>query len=460
MFNAREITAEEATKIIATQEGHFADVKDIRITPAKLSRTVSAFANASGGEIFLGISEDVAKGKKRAWSGFGEPEDANDFVSMLESLGHLGNHYTGAFLYCKDHAGLVMHITVLRTQAIITSTDDTVYVRRNASNLPYTTPAKLAQLKLDKGIVTFENETVAIDSDIVVKSATAKRFLSKIAPSAARKPAAWFKGELLLVGERPLVAAVLLFADSPQAALPKRSAVKLYRYKTSKTGGRDTLDGVPLTIEGPLYDLIDGAVKATKKLIEGIKRLGPRGLEKITYPHETLHEIVTNAVLHRDYSIQTDIQIRVYDNRIEVESPGKFPGHVTSKNFLDNQAARNGKIVRLINKFPNPPNKDVGEGLNTAFAAMKKLRLKEPWVKETDNSLIFVIEHAPLASAEETVLQYLDAHDIITNKVARELSGIDSENSMKDVFIKLKKRGLIEPIPELKGNKAAWRKVK
>jgi ATP-dependent DNA helicase RecG len=378
---------------------------------------------------------------------------------MLEGLTELGNHYAGAFLKCPGQTGLVFHVTIFRTQAIVETTDGSVYVRRNASNLPYNTPAKLAQLKLDKGIVTFENETVAMDPDLVTKSKTAKRFLANIAPSAAKRPTAWFKGELLLTGNNPLVAAVLLFADSPQAALPKRSAVKLYRYRTSKEGGRETLEGQPQTIEGALYDLIEGSVKATKKMVEGVKRLGTDGLEKITYPHETLHEIVTNAVLHRDYSIQTDIQIRVYDNRIEVESPGKFPGHVTSRNFPDNQAARNGKIVRLINKFPNPPNKDVGEGLNTAFEAMKKLRLKEPYVKETGNSLIFVIEHAPLASAEEIVLQYLDTHEMITNSVARDLTGIASENSMKEVFKKLNKRNIIERVPGLKGNKAAWKKV-
>ena len=85
-------------------------------------------------------------------------------------------------------------------------------MRRNAQNLPYNTPAKLEQLKLDKGITTFENETVAIDLDLVVKSKTAKQFLANIAPSAAKKPAAWFKGENLLISnDKPVVAAVLLF---------------------------------------------------------------------------------------------------------------------------------------------------------------------------------------------------------------------------------------------------------
>jgi Putative ATP-dependent DNA helicase recG C-terminal len=80
-------------------------------------------------------------------------------------------------------------------------------------------------------------------------------------------------------------------------------------------------------------------------------------------------------VLHRDYSHQTDVQIRIYDDRIEVESPCRFPGHVTALNVLTEQFARNPKLVRLINKFPDPPNKDVGEGLNTAFAAMRRSRI-------------------------------------------------------------------------------------
>ena len=55
----------------------------------------------------------------------------------------------------------------------------------------------------------------------------------------------------------------------------------------------------------------------------------------IEYPIETLHEITTNAVLHRDYSVADDIHIRIFDNRIEVESPGRLPGHVTQENILD-----------------------------------------------------------------------------------------------------------------------------
>src|SRR5205085_4118300 len=130
------------------------------------------------------------------------------------------------------------------------------------------------------------------------------------------------------------------------------------------------------------------------------------------------HEIVTNAVLHRDYSIAADVQIRIFDDRIEIESPGKFPGHVTVNNVLNEQFARNPKIVRLINKFPNAPNKDVGEGLNTAFEAMERLRLKEPEIEEQAHSVVVHIRHTPLASPHEAVMSYQESNPEITNRKA------------------------------------------
>ena len=132
-------------------------------------------------------------------------------------------------------------------------------------------------------------------------------------------------------------------------------------------------------------------------------------------------------------------------------------GHVTLKNILNEQFSRNPKIVRLINKFPHAPNKDVGEGLNTAFKAMQELRLKPPEIFETESSVIIIIKHEKLASPEETVMEYLKTHDEITNKIGREITGIESENSMKRVFWALRDTGYIEQVPGKKGNKYAWR---
>jgi ATP-dependent DNA helicase RecG len=127
--------------------------------------------------------------------------------------------------------------------------------------------------------------------------------------------------------------------------------------------------------------------------------------------------------------------------------------------MLDEQFARNGALVRLINKFPNPPNKDVGEGLNTAFEAMKRLRLRPQVVEPSATSVTVKIKHEPLATPEQSIMDYLENHPEITNRVARELTGIRSENSMKEVFYRLRDSGVLERVPGRSQAKKAWRKL-
>ena len=375
---------------------------------------------------------------------------------MISNMLVLTNNYEVVFLKHPVLETYILQVTIFKTQSVVYCTDGKVpYVRKGAQNLPCDTPEKIRRLELDKGISSFENETVA-ESDLsdVDNSIVWERFKNSIVPDTDTK--AWLKKQRLFVGGKLTVAALLLFSDEPQVCLPKRSSIKIFRYQTSEEAERDTLVGVPITVEGCAYSQIYEAVSKTKEIIESIRKFG-KEFETIEYPEETLHEIITNAVLHRDYSIATDIQIRIFDNRVEVESPGKLPGYVTVDNILTAQSARNPKIVRLINKFPEAPNKDVGEGLNTAFEAMAKLRLKEPLIEENDNSVLVIIKHEKLASPEELVVDYLLKNDSITNRIGRNITGIKSENSMKRIFWKLRDAGMIYMIGA--GSAAAWKKT-
>jgi ATP-dependent DNA helicase RecG len=72
------------------------------------------------------------------------------------------------------------------------------------------------------------------------------------------------------------------------------------------------------------------------------------------------------------------------------------------------------------------------------------------------------IKHERLASAEDIIMEYLENPDnkMITNRVARGLTGIRSENSMKNVLLRLRDRGLIKQVPGKSGFSSAWEKVK
>lgn len=458
IMEVRTISDNEADLILAMEEGHFRDVKAREIRPSKLSESISAFANTAGGELFIGIAENrTGIEKTTSWNGFSDQEAANPILAMIEGLGGHG-FLSATLLQCEGRPGYVLHLVVQKTRQVIKSTDNTPYVRRGAQKLPVRGEDAVRRLELDKGVATFEDETVKAPLDLVTNSVTIIEFMLAEVPAA--DPERWLRSQLLIDGDKPTVAGALLFSDEPQAILPKRSAIKIFRYKTVEEDlDRDALVGAPLTVEGPLYDIIVEAVATTKEIVEGIKKLGEGGLEAISYPDETLHEIITNAVLHRDYSIATDIQIRIYDDRIEVHSPGRLPGHVTVENLLDEQFARNPKLVRLINKFPNPPNKDVGEGLNTAFQAMRKIRLQDPEIQERDQSVVVFIRHTRLSTPAQIVMEYVEQKGVITNQIGREITGLRRDVQMKDVFVALRKQGLLEQVPGSRGRATSWQKA-
>jgi len=439
-------------------EDHFHDVKCSEITPKKMSNSISAFANTSGGEIYVGIREIDKNQNRRIWNGFQRPEDANAHLHVLDSLAPLANFYNVSFLQHPLLNTYVLQITIFKSTAIVNATNEKPYIRRGSSNVPVDTPEKLRRLELEKGIIEFENEPVseAAINDLV-SSKILQFFLSEVVPNTEGE--AWISRQKLQKNGMPTLAGVMLFDDEPQIVLPKKSSIKIYRYKTSGESDRDMLDSQPISIEGCAYNQIYEAVEKTKQIIEGIEILD-KGFEKIHYPEETLHEIITNAVIHRDYSYAKDIQIKIFDNRIEVESPGKLPGHVTIKNLLNEQSARNPKMVRIMNKFPNAPNKDVGEGLNTAFDAMNKLRLKEPEIIENEHSLLVIIRHEKLATPEKMVMDYLEENHEINNTKGRHLTGIKSENTMKQVFYRLRKQKLLELVPGRRGRATSWQAVK
>jgi ATP-dependent DNA helicase RecG len=454
--NIIDITTEQRDWIVKYEEGQLGDVMAIEIEPSKMSQKVSAFANADGGEIWVGIDENRLI-KARKWRGFKIIENANAHIEILDRVLHLGQGYSYEFLSHQKSSGLVLHIEIGKMREIIKATNNIPYIRRGAHDQPVTDHAMLLQLERNKGIVSFETTNADADPNIIIDSVITRTFMRNVIPYARADE--WLKKQQAIVDGKPTVAGVILFADEPQAILPKRSGIKIARYTTSnwEEGTRETLSGDPISIEGCAYNLIQSAVRKTQEIIEGVRKWTERGMEMVSYPPETLHEIITNAVLHRDYSILDDISVRIFDDRVEVESPGTLPGHITERNILNERFARNPVIVRLINKFPNPPNKDIGEGLRTAFNAMKKMRLRPPEIRQKEQSVIVYIRHTRLESPEDAIMQYLKIQQQITNSKGRELTGIRSENTMKEVFVRLARRNLIERVPNTRGRNSAWR---
>ncbi|HEY1270103.1 MAG TPA: ATP-binding protein [Candidatus Binatia bacterium] len=355
-ISTEKISEEQAEKIRLVSEGQFSDVKSVLIPPSNLTKHISALADADGGDLYIGIAETTSGDRKiRTWEGFADAEAANGHLQIFEELFPLGTDFQYEFLSCDQRRGLVLHVQINKTRGIVKASNGIAYLRRGAQSLPQKTPELIKRLEYAKGVATFESEVINVSKETVAESETIKKFIEQVVPSTTPEP--WLKKQILLRDNKPTVAGAVLFSDEPQALIPKHCGVKIYRYRTKEAEGfREVLEFTPKTVEGCLYQQIKESVRLAIDIVERIPKMGDKSLEKISYPPQTLHEIITNALIHRDYSIADDVHIRIFDDRIEVQSPGRLPAHVTVKNILEERFARNGQITRILNKFPDPPN--------------------------------------------------------------------------------------------------------
>ena len=103
-------------------------------------------------------------------------------------------------------------------------------------------------------------------------------------------------------------------------------------------------------------------------------------------------ELIVNAVAHRDYSIKgTDIQIKMYDDHFDVESPGLLPGIVRVNNIREFHFSRNPKIVELLTEYDLV--KEYGEGVDRIFRDMEEAGLPEPVYRQSDFMLYATLKN-------------------------------------------------------------------
>lgn len=452
-FHVATISEAEFAVLASTNESHFFELKSAGgFEP--VAKSLSAFANADGGRLIVGISDKRDQSGRLA--GYPDQEAANGHVSeIVKMFSQVPDSISIEFLKPVHIQGLLMDISVEKSSSVIATPSNEIYTRLNAQNQRLKGAQQIQELAWKKGQESYENVVTDESEDFVDRSNIFKLYQKHLVPHTP--PLEYMRKEKLSRNGMGTVAGVMLFDDTPQATVTQ-GAIKIYRYKTVRAEGeREELAGQPITIEGPAHTLVYESVRSTTAIIESIEVLGTKGFEKIKYPPEAMHEVICNAVLHRDYSIHDYIHIRVFDNRIEVESPGRLPGHITKDNILVQRFARNKRIVRILNKFPDPPNKDVGEGLNTAFSTMRGMNLREPVIEERDNSVCVILTHEPLASKEKIIEQYLKKNTTITNTIGREVCFEPSESKMRKMFQRMIEADLLEKVPLTSGRGTKYR---
>jgi len=454
----KTLAENDAASLLTRDEDHFFDRKSLQASGKTIQKVAVAFANSDGGEFVIGIADvDEEPVVDNRWKGASKIEDFNGHLQALSEIKPSAPTEFAIF-DAPGRPGLVLLVRVEKSSEVHQTADGTVYIRKGAQSLPLKEHQRILDLQFAKGAASFEDQTLAdVPTEDVSDADELRRFLTEYSPKT--DPLEFVVNQNLVDRKtwEPRVAGILLFNGNPAAVMPRKCSVKIVRYETKEDDPeRDHLKSTH-TLEDALYPLIHKTVESVTELMSAVAVWTTTGLKTLQYPPEAIWEIIVNSLIHRDYSISDDVQIRIFDNRIEVVSPGRLPGYVSVDNILDARYSRNSKLVRNLARYPNPPNKDLGEGLNTAFQKMKEWRLREPEISEDGNYVKVTIPHIPLAAPTEAILEFLENNLTITNRQAREITGIRSENLVKIEFYKLRDEGLLEMVPELKGPAAAWR---
>ncbi|NTF34266.1 ATP-binding protein [Rhizobium skierniewicense] len=449
------ISEKEYVALSDRDESHFFDLKSFELTGAKLQKAAVAFSNADGGEIILGV-KDKEKTEGERWEGVETIERFNGHLqAIFDVKPSLDVKYE--FLSRTGHKGYALRIMVEKGNQVCQTSDKTVYVRNGAQSLKITDLDRIQQLAYAKGASSYEDALLTqVPPDVIADSAELASFLDGFSPHTS--PLEFLVNANLLDYKTwdPRTVSALLFHNSPSSVLPTRCAVKVTRYETREDDPERDHLADQFTIEAPAYHLIHQTVAKITEVMSSIEVWSADGLKRLEYPPEAIWETVVNAVIHRDYSIADDVQVLIFDNRIEILSPGRLPGYVSVLNILDARFSRNAKLVRYLNRYRNAPNKDLGEGLNTTFQKMKEFGLQAPQITEENNYVKVVLPHAPLAAPTTAILQFLKSHHQITNKQARDITGIKSENLVKIEFYRLRDDNKIQRVAGLAGPKSAW----
>jgi len=229
----------------------------------------------------------------------------------------------------------------------------------------------------------------------------------------------------------------LLFGNNPSVLLKTKCGIKITRYCGIKPsyGEESNFAHRPFTIEGPLIYQIKKAYDYFKNLVRNSppKLKASSFIPSFLIPTSVYQEAITNAVIHRNYSVQNDIQVIFFDDRIEIESPGTYPGQITINNIRKERYARNPMILRTLNRFNNPPNLDIGEGVDRMFKLMNENNLYEPLYfppTVVPNNVLLYLLNLQKINYWDSVNKFLIDHLTINNKQAKIVTGISDTLKM------------------------------
>jgi ATP-dependent DNA helicase RecG len=367
----------ELKKLIELGENETLEFKKSLAEQTDALKTAAAFANGNGGWILFGLKPD------------GSVVGVDIGANTLENLAEAFHHHTDPIIYPSINTVVVDGRTVIAVR-VPAGTDKpyTAYAiayKRVGRTTQQLSRGEYERFLLDRHTNGYETLPAIGAKWEDLDRSSLERFLS------ARAPRAWQSGADIIdramteklatrtaEGVVPTIVGALAFCVLPQSINPSWSITALmFRGREFQ---RDAML-LRQDLNGSASALIDAAVAFVARNMRTFPIFPPGQVQRVDlteYDLAAVREAVANAVAHRDYRANEPIQIRLFDDRLEIQSPGPLPSDLTIARILAGGAtrARNPVLAQIL--LENGYMEQVGFGVVFIRQKMEKLGAPTP----------------------------------------------------------------------------------
>ena len=426
------MTKDDIHSILAAGESDSIEFKESWSNSAVES--IAAFANANGGDLFIGIRDDgtvrgVTLGKEtlRDWSN--RISQATGIHPHIESITYKGKY--------------IVHISVLKTQGNLVSIRGRYWIRVGSCTRQMTED-DITHAILGKIGITWDEvvEPRAKFDDFDLDQFHRFRVLCnqkgrRIIPPEEDDVTVLEKLGLMKDGHL-LRAAILLFGITPQRFYPS-SLVKVGRFRS------DTHIVDDREMEGSIFDQVDQVMAYFRERLETRYEFLDQPVREVIweYPLEALREAITNAVCHRDYLIDAHTQVRWYDDRLIFLNPGTLlpPLRIEELKREHLSHLRNRKVAEML--FYAGWIERWGSGTLKIYREFSRAGMPEPLFEEREGSFslkMFKFIHTyvnfklpAISKRQSAALEYMKSHDRITTSDYQNLTNVSRATAKRDL---------------------------
>lgn len=399
--------------ILHEKENKYFDCKSAQIKPSDLAPLISGFANADGGTIVVGISDKTRTLEGIDFVGY---DKINDFINAPKDFCQPMPRYQEEFLDIVNADGepdriLLLHIQESEGQ-IIRNIQGRTWLRiadrtkelhgDDLKNLEYAKSTRCfedepnwdAVIKdLDADLLTQYKEIIGAEQQTDQQVLHARGFIKRV------------QGKGYLSN-----AAVLLFARNISQFYPN-CRIRFLRYDGTYAGVGTKINIIrDKSVELPLLRIIEETKSFIATQLREFTMLNvSSGKFQIVpeYPEFAWLEGIVNAVTHREYAMSGGyIKVSMYDDRLEIESPGKLPNIVTLENIKETRYSRNPRISRVLTEFGWV--RELNEGVNRIYKEMADYFLDAPDYTEPKESVRLVLRNNIVMRRKRQELHTID----------------------------------------------------